>query len=51
MHKAIKLILFAIAFLIGFEISLKLWLDLGFVDLYRIGCGMHSENYKDCYPK
>jgi len=33
-----------------FTVIFQIFFDLSIVDLYRLGCGMHSNNYIDCYP-
>ena len=33
-----------------FTVIFQIFFDLSIVDLYRLGCGMHSDSYIDCYP-
>ena len=28
-----------------------LFFDLSLIDIYRIGCGMNANYYRDCYPE
>ena len=46
----IALFFFPVIFYLILSIIFQIFFDLSIVDLYRLGCGMHSDNYIDCYP-
>ena len=46
----IALFFFPVIFYLILSIIFQIFFDLSIVDLYRLGCGMHSDNHIDCYP-
>ena len=47
----ITLFFFPVILYLVLSIIFQIFFDLSILDLYRLGCGMHSVNYVDCYPK
>ena len=46
----ITLFFFPVILYLVLTVIFQIFFDLSIVDLYRLGCVMHSDNYIDCYP-